>query len=80
MAKVVVAEAEPKVRAIINDEQAQLAEAGTAALPFIGASVAGFLATAFLVPEEKNAWKFGGYLVSAAALLGGLWKGLTVAS
>jgi hypothetical protein len=80
MAQVVVAEAEPKVRAIINDEKAKLAEAATTALPLIGASVAGFLATAFLVPDDKNAWKFGGYLTSAAALLGGLWRGLTVAS
>jgi hypothetical protein len=80
MAQVVVSEAEPKMRAIINDERAKIAEAATASLPLIGASVAGFLATAFLVPEDKNTWKFGGYLISAGALLGGLWKGLTVAS
>lgn len=80
MAQVIVTEAEPKVRAIIDDEKAKLGEAATSALPFIGASVAGFLATAFLVPDDKNAWKFGGYLTSAAAMLAGLWKGLNVVS
>jgi hypothetical protein len=80
MAQVIVAEAEPKVRVIINDEKAKLAQAATAALPIIGVSAAGFLATAFLVPDDKNVWKFGGYLTSAAALLAGLWKGLSVAS
>lgn len=80
MAQVIVTESEPKVRAIINDEKAKLAQAATTALPIIGVSVAGFLATAFLVPDGENVWKFGGYLTSAAALLAGLWKGLTVAS
>lgn len=80
MAQVVVSEAEPKVRAIIQEEKAKLSEAGLATLPFAGISTAGFLATAFLIPEEKRAWKFGGYLASSAALLAGIWKGLTVAS
>jgi hypothetical protein len=80
MAQVVVTEAEPKVRAIIDDEKAKLSEAGLATLPFLGISAASFLATAFLIPEDKNTWKFGGYLASAGALLAGLWKGLTVAS
>jgi hypothetical protein len=80
MAQVIVVEAEPKMRAIIDDERAKLAKAAESALPLIGAAAAGFLATAFLVPEEKNVWKFGGYLTSAGALLGGLWRGLAVAS
>lgn len=80
MAQVVVAEAEPKVRLIIQDEKAKLSQAGLATLPFLGISSAGFLATAFLIPDEKRGWKFGGYMASAAALLAGMWKGLTVAS
>lgn len=80
MAQVVVAEAEPKIRVIIDEEKAKLSQAGLETLPFLGISTAGFLATAFLVPENKNVWKFGGYLTSAAALLAGIWKGLTVAS
>lgn len=77
MAQVVVAEAEPKLRAIIADERSLLGQAATDAMPFIAASVAGYLATAFLVPENKRPWKFGGYALSSAALMGGLWKGLT---
>lgn len=80
MAQVVVTEAEPKVRAIIDDEKAKLAEAAQTAIPFVGASLAGFFATAFLVPDGSNKTKFGGYMASSAALLLGLWKGLNVAS
>ena len=80
MAQVVVAEAEPKIRVIVQEEKAKLSQAGLATLPFLGISTAGFLATSFLVPDENRAWKFGGYLTSAAALLAGMWKGLTVAS
>ena len=80
MAQVVVAEAEPKVRAIIDEERTRLNEAFIAVLPFAGLSAAGLLATAFFVPEERRGWKFGGYLTSTAAMLLGLWKGLTVAS
>jgi hypothetical protein len=80
MAQVVVTEAEPKVRAIIADEKAKLSEAGMATLPFLAASTAGFIATAVLVPEGSKKLKFGGYMASAAALLAGLWRGLSVAS
>jgi hypothetical protein len=80
MAQVVVTEAEPKVRQIITEEKAKISEAGIATLPFLGASAAGFLATAILVPEEDKKLKFGGYMASVAALLAGFWKGLTVAS
>lgn len=80
MAQVVVAEAEPKVRAIIDDEKAKISQAGLATLPFLGASAVGYLATAFLVPEENNKLKFGGYMASTAALLAGLWRGLTLVS
>lgn len=80
MAQVVVTEAEPKVRAIIDDEKAKLAEAGLATLPFLGVSAAGFIATAILIPADDKKLKFGGYMASTAALLAGLWRGLTVAS
>ena len=80
MAQVVVTEAEPKVRQIVADEKAKLAEAGLETLPFLGASAAGFLATAILVSDEDKKLKFGGYMASAAALLAGFWRGLTVAS
>jgi len=80
MAQTIVVEAEPKVRAIIDDEKAKLAEAGLSMLPFVGASALGFLATAFLVPDGRSSWKFGGYMSSTAVLLAGLWRGLSVAS
>lgn len=80
MAQVVVAEAEPKVRQIVAEEKAKLSEAGIATLPFLGASAAGFLATALLVPEDNKKLKFGGYMAATAALLAGFWRGLTVAS
>ena len=67
MAQVVVTEAEPKVRQIITEEKAKLSEAGLATLPFLGASAAGFLATAILVPEDNKKLKFGGYMASTAA-------------
>lgn len=80
MAQEIVVEAEPKVRSIIDDEKAKLAEAGLSMLPLLGVSAAGFLATAFLIPDERKSWKFGGYMGSTAALLASFWQGLTVAS
>lgn len=77
MAQVVVAEAEPKLRAIVDDERTLLGEAATQALPWVAGATVGYLATAFLVPDDKGPLKFGGYTLSSLALLGGLWKSLT---
>ena len=80
LAQAVVREAEPKVRALVDDERAKLGSAAEASLPFIGASAAAFLGTAYLVPEEKASWKFAGYMASVAALLFGAWRGLSIAA
>lgn len=78
LAQAVVREAEPKVRALVDDERAKLGGAVENALPFLGASAAAFLGTAYLIPKEKPSWKFAGYMGSAAALLLGAWRGLTM--
>lgn len=80
LAQAVVREAEPKVRALVEDERVKLGSAVENALPFLGASAAAFLGTAYLVPKEKPSWKFAGYMGSVAALLLGAWRGLTVIS
>lgn len=80
LAEAVVREAEPKVRALVDDERAKLGGAVENALPFLGASAAAFLGTAYLVPEKKPSWKFAGYMTSAAALLFGAWRGLSLIS
>lgn len=75
-AKAIVAEAEPKIRAIVDDERARLAAAGKAMIPFAVGSVATFLATWLLVSPDKNLMKAAGYAGSAALLGTGMWIGL----
>jgi hypothetical protein len=75
-AKAIVAEAEPRIRAIVDDERARLAAAGKAAVPFMVGSVATFLATWLLVSDQKNVMKAAGYAGSAALLGAGVWIGL----
>lgn len=72
----IVAEAEPKVRAIVDDERRRIAEAGMAALPFGIAAVAAFLSTFFLVDPDKKLVKAAGYAGTALLLGAGAWFGL----
>lgn len=75
-AQSVVAQAEPRVRALIAEERERVADAGNAALPFVAVAGAGFFATSFWA--EKPKLKIAGYVASAAALGFGLWRGFTV--
>lgn len=72
----IIAEAEPKVRAIVDDERRRIAEAGLSALPFGIAAVAAFLSTFFLVEPEKKLVKAAGYAGTALLLGAGVWFGL----
>jgi hypothetical protein len=75
-AKAIVEEAEPRIRQIVDEERARIAEAGQIFLPFAVGSVATFLATLFLVSGENNVMKAIGYTGSALLMGIGLWTGL----
>lgn len=75
-AKAIVTEAEPKIRKIVDEERARIAEAGQTILPFAIGSVATFLATWLLVNKDNNVLKAVGYTGSALLLGTGLWIGL----
>jgi len=72
----IVTAAEPKVRAIVDDERRKLAEAGIMALPFAIASLGAFLSTMFLMDPENKGTKAIGYAGSALLLGAGAWFGL----
>ncbi len=78
LAQAVVAEAEPKVRALVSDERARLGSAGEAALPAAALAAAGFFATMYLIPSNLPAAKMAGYTVTATAGLFSVWKALSV--
>lgn len=75
-AKAIVTEAEPKIRKIVDEEKARIAEAGKAAIPFFVGAAATFLATWLLVSGEKKAMKALGYAGTAALMGVGAWIGL----
>lgn len=68
-ARSLVREAEPAVRAIVDDERRRLSEAATGAAPYAGLAAAAFLATAYFVPDRRPAAKALGYGASAGLLL-----------
>lgn len=78
IAQAVVSEAEPKVRAIVEDEKLQLAEGAKAALPWGGAAAAAAAATAFAVPQDLGWAKAAGYSLAALLAVVGAWRGLDV--
>lgn len=71
-----VKEAEPRVRRIVDEERARIAAAAQAGLPLAVASAATFLATMFLVKDDKPVWKAVGYSASALLFGAGTWIGL----
>lgn len=75
-AQAIVKEAEPKIRALVDDEKAKLAAAGKVFLPFGVGSLATVLATFFLVSDEKPGMKALGYTGSAALAGLGAWLAL----
>lgn len=72
----IVTAAEPRVRAIVDDEKKRIAQAGLAGLPFGIAAIAAFLSTFFLVEPEKKLVKAAGYAGTALLLGAGLWFAL----
>ena len=72
----IVVAAEPKVRALVDDERKKLAEAGLMALPFAVASLGAFLSTLLLVDADNKKVKAVGYAGSALLLGAGAWFGL----
>lgn len=65
-AKAIVDQAEPKIRAIVEEERGRISEAAMAGLPLWLASAITFAATAFLVSDGKPVTKTIGYSASAA--------------
>jgi hypothetical protein len=68
--------AEPKIRALVDDERRKLADAALMALPFAVASLGAFLSTLFLVDADNKPVKAVGYAGSALLLGAGAWFGL----
>lgn len=72
-ARALVVEAEPRLRAILDDERVRFGAALKAALPFGIGSLAVLLATTFLVESNAKAIKAAGYSASALLLGAGAW-------
>jgi hypothetical protein len=66
-AQAIVTGAEPKIRAIVQEERARISEAAIIGIPFWAGSAVAFAATAFMVEDTDNFTKTLGY--SASALL-----------
>lgn len=71
-----VAAAEPKVRAIVDEERERIAAAGQIGIPFWVASAALFLSTLFIVPGTNKVYKAVGYSGTALLLGLGAWMAL----
>lgn len=72
----IVTAAEPKVRALVDEERRKLADSALTALPFVVASLGAFLSTLFLVEPENKSVKAVGYAGSTLLLGAGAWFGL----
>lgn len=72
----IVAAATPKVQAIIDNEKARLAAATQQGIPWVAVAFVGAAATYFLIPDEKNLYKFLGYGGSAVVSAVGTYLGL----
>lgn len=75
-AKAVVDQAEPRLRAILEEERVRIATAVQAGVPFWVGGLAALLATLFLVPEKDTTWKALGYSGSALLAGAGSWLAL----
>jgi hypothetical protein len=72
----IVSAAEPKIRALVDDERSRIAQAGITALPFGVAALGAFLSTLFLVDSDNTKVKAVGYAGSTLLLGAGAWFGL----
>lgn len=75
-AKAIVSQAEPKIRVIVEEERARIAEAFQLALPFWAAGAVGVAVTSFLVPDEAKTTKVLGFSASTLIAALGTWMGL----
>lgn len=75
-AQAIVKEADPKIRALVDEERARLAAAGKIFVPFAVGSLATLLATFFMVGDEKPGMKALGYTGGAALAGVGAWLAL----
>lgn len=73
----IVAAAEPKIRAIVDQERSRLAEAALYGLPFIAAGLISAIGTWTLVKDEKKWAKAAGYSAATGLVSVGLWVGLS---
>ena len=71
-----VAQADPKVRAIIEEERIRLSSALEAGLPWAAGSALSAVATAFLIPGNLEVLKVLGWLVTIALSTYGSWVSL----
>jgi hypothetical protein len=76
--KQLVTQAEPKVRAIIDDERKRLAGALQASIPWISGGAIGAVATAFAIPDGHDLLKVVGWLIVIALVAYGAFAGLEV--
>lgn len=72
----IVSAAEPKIRALVDDERQRIAEAGITALPFAVGAMGAFLCTLFLVDPDNTKVKAVGYAGSTLLLGAGAYFGL----
>lgn len=73
----IVAAAEPKIRAIVDEERSRLADAALYGLPFVALGLFSALGTWLLVKDEKKWAKAAGYSAGVGLVSVGLWVGLS---
>lgn len=75
-ATAVVTEAEPKVRAIVSEERARLAEAAQAGLPLAAVGALTMIGTLLMIRPDQQLYKMLGYTVSTLLVSAGVWVAL----
>lgn len=70
----IVKDAEPFIRALVQEERSRLGSALESAIPFHIAAALGFVGTLFLVPQDKPVFKAAGYSVATALTGIGFWR------
>jgi hypothetical protein len=72
----IVAAAEPKIKAMVDEERSRLAEAALYGLPFVALGLFSAIGTWILVKDEKRWAKAAGYSAATGLVSVGLWVGL----
>jgi hypothetical protein len=75
-ATAVVTEAEPKVRAIVSEERARLAQAAQAGLPLVAVGALAMIGTLLAISPDQQLYKMLGYTASTLLVSGGVWVAL----